>query len=46
MCNPKWPFVEVEVVVKVSAEPEVAMCESGSGGQSRCEISSGHVTSP
>jgi hypothetical protein len=38
VCNPKWRCVKVEVVVKVSAEPEVAMCESGIGGQSGCRI--------
>jgi hypothetical protein len=29
----------MEVVVKVSAESEGAMCESGSGGQCGCVIS-------
>jgi hypothetical protein len=34
--------VKVEVVVKVSAESEVAMGENGSGGQSECVIGSGN----
>jgi hypothetical protein len=33
----------MEVVVKVAAELEVAMCENGSGGKSGCVIQSGHV---
>jgi hypothetical protein len=31
-----------EVVVKVGAESEVAMCENGGGGQSGCRIQSGY----
>jgi hypothetical protein len=41
--NLMWLCVKVELVVKVGAESDVAMCENGSGGQSGCVISSGQV---
>jgi hypothetical protein len=34
VCNPQGTCVKVEVVVKVGVQSKVALCESGSGGQS------------